>query len=338
MRLARKTLYFGHDMAGAQSPPIRHAYIGVLSKYIAENMYSANSDIKLLEIGSWLGASAITWAKSLSLYFKKVEIMCVDPWQPYFDLSINTNYHYKLMDQLARKNKLYKVFKHNIKVAGVKNMVNFQKGTSQEVTPLFPNNYFDIVYIDGSHLYADVAFDIEQAKRLVKKNGIICGDDLELQLPQVDIEQMAQAVKSNQDFICCKNTNSQYHPGVTKAVADAFSFDVSASAGFWYVEVQDANKHSNIDLSRYSENLVIPEHIEVLPRFVEEYEEYNIFKHAEGYCAIQQSIGEVPINLTQEELATMYGAEEVFFCNTLFATKSVINELVSKMTEETMSN
>ncbi len=39
----------------------------------------------------------------------------------------------------------------------------------------FPDEYFDWIYIDASHLYQDVLDDLETARIKVRKGGIIAG-------------------------------------------------------------------------------------------------------------------------------------------------------------------
>jgi hypothetical protein len=58
---------------------------------------------------------------------------------------------------------------------------------------------------------------------LVKNGGYQCGDDLDLQLHQIDI---ANALKfSNKDYIVDPKTKSYFHPGVTLAVGKLIGLD-----------------------------------------------------------------------------------------------------------------
>lgn len=41
----------------------------------------------------------------------------------------------------------------------------------------FPDNYFDWMYIDSSHMYLHTVMELEIIKRKIKPEGIICGDD-----------------------------------------------------------------------------------------------------------------------------------------------------------------
>jgi hypothetical protein len=91
---------------------------------------------------------------------------------------------------------------------------------------------FDLVYLDGDHRYKQVSTDIRNAERLVGDGGILCGDDLELQAPAVDLENAKD--NAHLDFILDPKTGQYYHPGITLAVAECFG-DVSSWDGFWAV-------------------------------------------------------------------------------------------------------
>ena len=57
-----------------------------------------------------------------------------------------------------------------------KNII-FKKGNSALVLKHFKDNYFDWVYIDGSHSYKGVKNDLELSRKKVKDGGIITGHD-----------------------------------------------------------------------------------------------------------------------------------------------------------------
>jgi hypothetical protein len=49
--------------------------------------------------------------------------------------------------------------------------------TGEEGSKLFSDEYFDLVYIDASHWYDDVIFDIKTWLPKIKKGGYLTGHD-----------------------------------------------------------------------------------------------------------------------------------------------------------------
>ena len=104
------------------------------------------------------------------------------------------------------------------------------RGISRDVLPKLEANKYDLIFIDGSHHYLDVLKDITESERLLRLGGIICGDDLELQLKQCDQEFAKMNMQS--DYIRDPRSRKSFHPGVTMAVGEFFG-DVSCFSGFW---------------------------------------------------------------------------------------------------------
>ena len=55
--------------------------------------------------------------------------------------------------------------------------LRFLRMTSEEAAPLFPDSYFDFVYIDGDHSYDAVCKDIELWLPKVRWGGLLGGHD-----------------------------------------------------------------------------------------------------------------------------------------------------------------
>ena len=69
---------------------------------------------------------------------------------------------------------------------------------------------------------------------------MLCGDDLEVQYHQIKDKDFLHQNAEN-DFIKCKETGVEYHPGVTKAVYDFFNCEVSNYNGFWVMRKVDGS-------------------------------------------------------------------------------------------------
>jgi predicted O-methyltransferase YrrM len=179
-----------------------------------------------LEIGSYAGSSLLTWSNAAENFLAgECHIVCVDPWG-----ESGADLYNPTMKKNLESDRAYEVFCHNASLSRENVRVTPIRGSSHDILPTFKNNTFDLIYIDGSHQYADVLSDIVESAKLLKNGGIICGDDLELQLFQCDQE----FVENNKtaDFIKETKSGESFHPGVTLAVAEYFG-DVSNFAGFW---------------------------------------------------------------------------------------------------------
>ena len=60
--------------------------------------------------------------------------------------------------------------------------MRLHKGSSRDVLLEFPDNYFDMIYIDGDHSYAGVKADINIAYTKIKNDGYIMGHDYEMNM------------------------------------------------------------------------------------------------------------------------------------------------------------
>lgn len=240
--------YFGHVMWAAQGLPLRHVVMQELIRIEVGRLQSRRFHI--LEVGSWAGGSAITWAEAIKRYQRgNGFVVCVDPWEPYFDLTKRPNapVYREMFDALAMDT-IYDLFLHNIKAAGHDDIVMPIRGHSTAILPALPHGYFDLVFIDGDHSYAAVSADLKAAAGLIKDGGILCGDDLELQLPEIDLEYARTQIES--DYIRDPRSEREYHPGVTLAVAESIGA-VSSVVGCWAVR-RRGDRLERIDMSAIS--------------------------------------------------------------------------------------
>jgi predicted O-methyltransferase YrrM len=285
--------YFGPALRALQGPAIRHQYFGALVEFLARS--TLRRDIQILEVGSWAGASAVSWASAIKKQGRSGRVTCVDLWQPYFDLAVNCETHYREMDEAAKTN-IFQLFLHNIRAANVADMVDYLVGNARDILPELPSAKFDIVYIDGSHTCEDVRSDIRAAKRLVREGGFVCGDDLELRKLDVDEEEHAAAVELQKDYVYSKKADANYHPGVTEAVAVEFG-EVSSWDGIWATRKLDSQWVS-VELDAAAVQL--PEHIKNTALELEAVHmghtrDYLLLKAGEKYIAAARSLGTISL-------------------------------------------
>lgn len=250
--------YFGSYLFSKQGNVLRHYY---LEKLIEQYCTRFNNDsCKFIEIGSWAGGSAITICKALEKHSHNSKLFCIDNWSPYFNNNeINfKKWTYRTMHNSIKKKRILKLFLYNINAAKVDYMIHILKGFSSDITPLLYPNKFDVIFIDGNHSYENVLFDLKSAEGLLKENGIICGDDLELQYFEIDNSNIENI--KNTDLSFDNKNKKRFHPGVTLAVHTFFKKEVSSWEGLWAMQRKN-NSWKKIILSLNNERPIIPMHL-----------------------------------------------------------------------------
>ncbi len=135
---------------------------------------------KVVEVGSWLGVSAIFMAELLD---EDSKIYCVDPWIPYPEMDD--------MPELQERLKIaYEQFLSNCIHKKVTDKVVPMRMTSLEAHNFFEAD-IDLVYIDGSHSEENVTLDIKKWYKKLKSGGIICGDDFPHPSVKAAVEKVA---------------------------------------------------------------------------------------------------------------------------------------------------
>lgn len=125
---------------------------------------------------------------------------------------------------------IFKLFLHNIRTAGVDDRIVILKGSSDTVLPILPEGFFDFIYVDGDHAYPQVRKDTVACLKLLRKGGVICGDDLELQASSIG---PVAPEKRDLDYIQDEKTKKWFHPGVTLVVGELLG-PVAEKEGFWH--------------------------------------------------------------------------------------------------------
>ena len=116
------------------------------------------------------------------------------------------------------QNRFYK-YKNNLKVF---------KGFSHDIIPNLPDDYFDLIFIDGDHRYEGVKKDIELCLPKMKKGGILCGHDCE----NFDHVNTYSEYEFNQD------TARGTHAGVCQAVYDTLGKIRIIQPSTWVFPIQ----------------------------------------------------------------------------------------------------
>ena len=113
------------------------------------------------------------------------------------------------------------------------NIVQIRVEASELSNLLNPNLKFDLIYINGSHIYSHVVEDLQFALQFIKKGGVICGDDLDL---GIDIDLLEIAKENVDADLVVLDDGQAFHPGVLLAVSEKFK-SVNSTSGFWWVTI-----------------------------------------------------------------------------------------------------
>lgn len=236
--------YFGPLFRANQVWPSRYPFMyDLIDRELAS---SSEISYKILEIGSWAGSSVVLWASACKKRNKGI-VFCMDTWQGPGNLPVEA--HKKTlglspknsqtlaaletvweMRRAVKNNRIFRLFLHNVEASGLEDYIVPLKGSSDTIAKILKPEVFNFVYIDGDHAYSQFKKDLLNYMPVVKNNGIICGDDLELLPEQVDIENAGK--HGEEDWILDPRSNKYFHPGILLGIRDIFG-NVSAKNGFW---------------------------------------------------------------------------------------------------------
>ena len=122
-----------------------------------------------VEVGTWQGKSVAYLGELLKNKGKKVKIDAID----LFDGPEKTHH----TDEIKSRGGLLKIFKENMKTAGIDEMINPIQCDSVKSAENYKDESLDVVFIDAMHTYEGCKGDIAAYFPKVKKGGIISGHD-----------------------------------------------------------------------------------------------------------------------------------------------------------------
>ena len=250
--------YFGTFLRSRQGDDKRHFYMQKTLEFACATK-QRQSQLKVIEIGSWAGSSAITLGNYIQSKLNgRGVLLCVDPWEIYLNETDNMKLSAPYMDmtRATENNKIFNLFLHNIKIAGLSNIVIPIKGNTLAVLPLLKDG-IDYAFIDGSHYYENVIQDIRLLQPLIKVGGVLAGDDLELQSHQ--LHGLDMSLFENHDCVQDTITGTLFHPGVTRAVGEVFG-EVSSWEGHWAMK-KSAASWEKVEIEFSEHEVKIPAHL-----------------------------------------------------------------------------
>jgi len=133
---------------------------------------------KCLEIGSYLGGSTVT----ILTKCPESTITCIDTWLGWAGNYITKEGRNEASIYLYQGYPtLFHRFKENMEIRGLGNRIRAIPLPSSEAYEALKSNgdSFDFIYVDGSHRYRDVFYDLECYWNLLNPGGIMMLDDYE---------------------------------------------------------------------------------------------------------------------------------------------------------------
>lgn len=166
------------DYTGFEPLPLNVQGWGGEDKFFHE-MIERVKPKTIIEVGTWLGQSAINMAEQCKKRELGTTMYCVDTWlgalefvESHGERNLHKKYGYP---------QVYYQFLSNIYHKGLTDMITPFPQTSVIAARWFAKNSIkaDLIYIDGSHDYDDVYADIKAYHPLLNEGGVIFGDDID---------------------------------------------------------------------------------------------------------------------------------------------------------------
>ena len=125
-------------------------------------------EARVLEIGSWEGRSALFFVN----FLPRCRLTCIDPWTGSAEHLVDPHFAALALESEGR---------FDANVASFASRIEKIKAPSPRALPELgiAGRRFDIVYIDGSHIAADVYADAVLSWPMVVPGGIVIFDDYE---------------------------------------------------------------------------------------------------------------------------------------------------------------
>ena len=152
--------HFYDDIYGFSDADLFALYKKMVSRF--------DSGSHFVEVGAFLGQSAVYMAVEIINSGKNIKFDCIDHWEGSEEHNDNDEVNLE---------RLYEDFLENIKP--VKGIINPIRANSIDASKLYKLNSLDFIFIDASHDTDAVKADLMHWMPRLKEDGVIAGDDLD---------------------------------------------------------------------------------------------------------------------------------------------------------------
>ncbi|MGH8597034.1 MAG: class I SAM-dependent methyltransferase, partial [Gammaproteobacteria bacterium] len=134
----------------------------------------------IIEVGTWKGASAIHMARICDQLGIATRIVCIDTWLGAYEFISAGDDARDLKKVLGYPNIYYQFLANVVQTGHERRIIPFPQTSLIAARYLWHHQIrADLIYIDGSHDYDDVAADIRAYWPLLRRGGVLFGDDYE---------------------------------------------------------------------------------------------------------------------------------------------------------------
>ncbi len=138
-------------------------------------------------IGLEIGVNNGDFSERILEIVRPKKLHLIDPWK-FFDSNSynNTPYGKESVSGQLEMDKKFENVKNLFSTEILNEQIIIHRGFSEEIIPIFEDDYFDWIYVDGNHLYDYVKKDLQLCYHKSKNNSMITGDDYYDDLPEND--------------------------------------------------------------------------------------------------------------------------------------------------------
>jgi SAM-dependent methyltransferase len=126
------------------------------------------------EIGVWQG----DFAAQILETCRPLKLHLIDPWR--YTPAYERSFYGRSRDSQTTLDGIHDSVQERFGSAIAAGVVEVHRQTSEAAALLFPDGYFDFVYVDGNHTYEFVRRDLEVYRPKLKPDAVLAGDDYAL--------------------------------------------------------------------------------------------------------------------------------------------------------------
>lgn len=126
------------------------------------------------EIGVWQG----DFAAQILETCRPLKLHLIDPWR--YTPSYERSFYGRSGDSQTTLDTIHDSVHERFASAIAAGVVEVHRETSEAAALLFPDGYFDFVYVDGDHTYEFVRRDLAVYRPKLKTDAVLAGDDYAL--------------------------------------------------------------------------------------------------------------------------------------------------------------